>query len=77
MYIFALAWLYVIGLLAATRATVIGGALTFVFAGLLPLLLCICLLNMSARRRRASRQSAGNDGPSGNNDKAESHGEHR
>ena len=51
MYIIAIAWLYVIVLMAATEANITAGVLTFVFYGLLPCALFIWILGTPQRRR--------------------------
>jgi biotin transporter BioY len=50
MYIIAIAWLYVVTLMAATEKTVTAGLLTFIFYGLLPCALLLWVLG--AKRRR-------------------------
>lgn len=72
MYIVAIAWLYIIALLSLTRSTVTGGILTAIFFGLLPLALCVCLLNMSARNKKARLHDDQNIGITPTNDKTES-----
>ncbi|MBT0963651.1 hypothetical protein [Denitromonas iodatirespirans] len=52
MYIIAIAWLYVALLAAITDTTVVGGVLTFVFLGLLPMSLFLWLFGTPARRRK-------------------------
>jgi hypothetical protein len=51
MYIIAIAWLYVIILMAATEPSFIGGLLTLVFYGLVPLALFLWLFGTPQRRR--------------------------
>ena len=55
MYIVAIAWLYVVMLMALTEPTFTAGAATFVFYGLLPLALLLWILGTPERRRRRSR----------------------
>lgn len=55
MYIIAVAWLYVALMAAVSDTTVLGGMLTFVFYGLLPLSLFLWLFGTPARHRRARR----------------------
>lgn len=72
MYLVAIAWAYVVVLMALVEATAPGGswlgaAITFVFYGVLPLALALYLLGTPARRsarRRDALASAGTgDGP--------------
>ncbi len=57
MYIVAIGWLYVTVLMALTETSVIGGILTLLFYGLLPLALLLWLFGGPARRRRAARKN--------------------
>ena len=50
MYIIAIAWIYVVTLMAATEKTVAAGLLTFVFYGLLPCALLLWILGVNHRR---------------------------
>jgi len=50
MYIVAIAWIYVVLLMAATEPTVVAGVMTFIFYCLIPL--CIVLYLMAARERK-------------------------
>ncbi|MBI1904735.1 MAG: hypothetical protein HYS20_00600 [Rhodocyclales bacterium] len=72
MYIIAIAWLYVVMVVAIADTTIVGGALTFVFWGLAPLALFLWLFGTPARRRNAAR--ARGKTPSEDNDRAESDG---
>jgi hypothetical protein len=56
VHIVVIAWLYVIGAMALTSATVIGGVAFFAAVGLAPVLLWFA---WAARRARARRPSAG------------------
>ena len=58
MYIIAIAWLYVVILIAAADTSVVGGVLTLVFFGLLPLALFLWLFGTPARRRARAQQEA-------------------
>lgn len=51
MYIIAIAWLYVVILMAVTEKSVTAGLLTFIFYGLLPCALLLWLLGAKHRRR--------------------------
>ena len=52
MYIVAIAWMYVVLMAAVANTTMVGGVLTFVFAGLGPLALFLWIFGTPARRRR-------------------------
>jgi len=57
VYIVALAWLYVVLLMALTEPSAVGGVATFVLYGLGPLALFLWLMGTPQRRRaRASRR---------------------
>ena len=58
MYIIAIAWLFVVSLTAIANPRPIGGILTFLFAGLLPLALFLWLFGTPARRRRRLEKEA-------------------
>lgn len=64
MYIIAIAWLYVVLLIAVADSSVVGGILTFVFGGLAPLALFLWLVGTPARRRGRRRA----DPPGGGED---------
>ncbi len=51
MYIVAIAWLYVTLMMAITEPSVVGGILTFLFYGLLPLALLLWIFGGPSRRR--------------------------
>lgn len=55
MYIVAIAWLYVISMMAITERNFTAGMLTFVFYGLAPTALLLWLAG-AKRRHRAARQ---------------------
>lgn len=55
MYIIAIAWLYVVTLMAATEKSVAAGLLTFIFYGLLPCALLLWLLGTRHRQRHKQR----------------------
>ncbi len=57
MYIVAIAWLYVVVLMAFTAGSFVRGALTFVALGAIPLALLIWLSGASHRRRIRRRTS--------------------
>lgn len=57
VYIVAIAWLYVVLMMALTEASVVAGIATFVFYGLAPLALFLWLVGTPQRRR--NRRSVG------------------
>jgi hypothetical protein len=61
MHMIALGWLFVTLLMAATERSVVGGIMTFVLYGLLPLGLFWWVVGAPARRARSvrMRQAAG------------------
>ncbi len=61
MYIVAIAWIYVVLMMAITEQSVIAGAMTLVFYGLAPLALFLWLFGTPARRRAVARQAADRD----------------
>ena len=52
MWIVAIAWMYVVVLMAATESSVVGGVMTFVFVGVLPLSLLSYFFGAKGRRAR-------------------------
>lgn len=52
MWIVAIAWMYVVVLMAATESSVVGGIMTFVFFGVLPLSLLSYFFGAKGRRAR-------------------------
>lgn len=62
MYIVAIAWLYVVLMMALTETSVVAGLATFVLYGLAPLSLLLWLLGTPQRRRAARlRERSGAD----------------
>ncbi len=61
MYIIAIAWLYVVTLMAATEKTVAAGLLTFIFYGLLPCALLLWILGVKHRKFKKASQLPKND----------------
>lgn len=57
MYIVAIAWLYVVLMMALTENSVVAGVATFALYGLAPLALFLWLVGTPQRRR--NRRSAG------------------
>ena len=68
MYIIAIAWLYVALMAAISDTTVVGGTLTFIFYGVLPLTLFLWLVGTPERRRRQRTQAAEDDSNAQNGD---------
>jgi len=68
MWIVAIAWIYVVVLMAATEPTVVGGIMTFVFYCALPLSILFYLTGAKRRRARRARRTtgSGDTGGSGN-----------
>jgi membrane protein implicated in regulation of membrane protease activity len=52
MWIVAIAWMYVVVLMAATESSVIGGVMTLLFVGVLPLSLLSYFFGAKGRRAR-------------------------
>lgn len=55
MYIVAIAWMYVTLMMAITEPTIVAGALTFVFYGLIPCGLLLWLVGTPQRKRNKLR----------------------
>ncbi|MRR49394.1 MAG: hypothetical protein EG825_00530 [Rhodocyclaceae bacterium] len=55
MYIIAIGWIFVTGLMALTETSIFSGLVTFIFVGLGPLALILWLLGTPERRRRQAR----------------------
>lgn len=79
MYLVAIAWMYVVLMMAVAEATnsngsVLGAVVTFVLYGALPLSIVLYLLRTPGRRqaRRAAEQAAGTDASAAPPD----HGDH-
>ena len=60
MLIVAIAWIYVVGLMALTEPTIVAGIVTFLFYCVLPLSTLIYIAGTGKRkaRRRAAEQAA-------------------
>jgi hypothetical protein len=52
MYIVAIAWLYVVLMMALTERSIVAGVLTFVFYGVAPLAVVIYVMGGPARWRK-------------------------
>lgn len=61
MWIVAIAWIYVVVLMAATEPTVVGGIMTFVFYCAVPLSILFYLTG-AKRRRQRRRMAMGGQG---------------
>jgi hypothetical protein len=71
MWIVAVAWVYVVGLVALTEASVVAGIMTFLGYCVLPLSILFYLTGGKARRARAAAQesrASTNDTSSESND---------
>lgn len=58
MYIVAIAWLYVVLMMALTEPHPVAGVLTFLAYGVAPLALLLWLMGTPMRRRRAAAREA-------------------
>jgi hypothetical protein len=58
MWIVAVAWIYVVALMAATEPTIVHGVMTFLFYCALPLSIVFYLTG--SKRRRARREAKAN-----------------
>jgi hypothetical protein len=58
MYIVAIAWIYVVLLMAFTEASFAAGAATFIFYGIAPLSILLYLMGTPQRRRNRRRREA-------------------
>jgi biotin transporter BioY len=56
MYIVAIGWMYVILMMSITENSVIAGIMTFIFYGLVPVLIILYLMGTPQRKR--NRQQA-------------------
>jgi predicted DNA repair protein MutK len=52
MHIVALAWIYVVLMMAITEQSVVAGIMTFLLYGLVPLVVILYLMGTSQRRRK-------------------------
>jgi hypothetical protein len=58
MWIVAIAWIYVVGLMAITEASVVGGVMTFLGYCVLPLSILYYLTGSKRRRAQKARSDA-------------------
>lgn len=68
MHLVAIAWIYVVGMMAiaealSTQGSLLGAVITFVLYGVLPLAIVLYILATPARRR--ARRTAGSAAPDG------------
>jgi len=75
MWIVAIAWIYVVVLMAATEPTVVGGIMTFLFYCALPLSLLFYISGARSRRRARMRAAARHPGYTTRNDGRERGGD--
>ncbi len=70
MYVVAIAWLYVVIVMAATEPNITGAIMTFIWYGLFPLALFLWLVG-TPQRRRSARKGAVHQKPD-NHDRTDS-----
>lgn len=70
MYVVAIAWLYVVIIMAATEPSFTGAVMTFIWYGLFPLALLLWLVG-TPQRRRSVRKGTAHQKPD-NHDRADS-----
>ncbi len=58
MWIVAIAWIYVVGLMSLTETSIVGGIMTFLGYCVLPLSILYYLTGSSRRRARKARNAA-------------------
>jgi len=58
MLIVAIAWIYVVGLMALTEPSFVAGLMTFLLYCLIPLSILFYLTGSKRRKRRAERKTA-------------------
>ena len=63
LMIIAIAWLYVVLMMALTETSLVAGLATFFIYGVFPLTIVLYLLGTPARRRRRRRALSGVDQP--------------
>lgn len=56
MYIIAIAWIYVIFMMAITETTVIAGIMTFLLYGVLPVSIIVYVMGTGGRKRKRRAQ---------------------
>ena len=75
MWIVALAWIYVVGLMAITEASVVAGIMTLLTYCVLPLGILFYITGSKRRQARKRQQNGGSDG-GGSGDDGSHHGGH-
>lgn len=58
MHIAAVGWIYVVLMMAITEESVVAGIMTFLFYGVLPVLLILYVTGSGNRRRRRAQEQA-------------------
>lgn len=56
MYIIAIAWIYVVFMMAITETTVIAGIMTFLLYGVLPVSIIVYVMGTGGRKRKRRAQ---------------------
>ena len=69
MWIVAVAWVYVVGLMALTEPSIVAGIMTFLGYCVLPLSLLFYITGGKARRARRARQEEQDRSANGGSDK--------
>ena len=64
MWIVAIAWIYVVGLIAATQTSIVAGIITFLAYCVVPLSILFYLTGGKRRRARRARAAASADNTS-------------
>jgi Flp pilus assembly protein TadB len=63
MYIVAIAWIYVIAMVALTESSLFAGLFAFIFYGVLPVSLIIWMSGTKVRRQRQRERESAADQP--------------
>ena len=56
MYIIAIAWIYVVFMMAITETTVVAGIMTFLLYGVLPVSIIVYVMGTGGRKRKRRAQ---------------------
>lgn len=56
MYIIAIAWIYVVFMMAITETSVVAGIMTFLFYGVLPVSIIVYVMGTGGRKRKRRAQ---------------------
>lgn len=56
MYIIAIAWIYVVFMMAITEATIVAGIMTFLLYGVLPVSIIVYIMGTGSRKRKRRAQ---------------------